>query len=157
VGGQIRALEQGCDQVVWLDACEHKHVEEMGVMNLFFVYGTGAEARVVTPSLTGTLLAGMTRDSLLTLAGDLGLPVEERRISVEEWRTGCESGLITEVFACGTAAVVAEVGSVRSSTGHWMIGNGRPGAITTQLRDQLMGIQYGRLPDRHGWNHKIPG
>lgn len=155
--GQVRALEHGCDQVVWLDACEHRHVEEMGVMNLFFVYGTGASARVVTPSLTGTLLPGVTRDSLLTLAADLGLPAEERRISVEEWRTGCESGQITEVFACGTAAVVAAVGSARSSTDRWTVGDGTPGEITTRLRDQLMAIQYGRAPDRHGWNHRVPG
>lgn len=101
--GQIRAIEHGCDQVVWLDACEHRHVEEMGVMNLFFVYGTGAKARLVTPSLTGTLLPGVTRETLLTLAGDLGIPAEERRISVDEWRAGCESGQIGEVFACGTA------------------------------------------------------
>jgi branched-chain amino acid aminotransferase len=112
---------------------------------------------VVTPGLTGTLLAGVTRDSLLTLAGDLGLRAEERRISVDEWRTGCESGQITEVFACGTAAVVAAVGSVRSNAGHWMVGDGTPGNITTRLRDQLMGIQYGRVPDRHRWNHRIPG
>jgi branched-chain amino acid aminotransferase len=153
--GQRRAVEHGCDQVVWLDACEHRHVEEMGVMNLFFVYGTGASARLVTPSLTGTLLPGVTRDSLLTIAGDLGLPAQERRISVDEWRAGCESGQISEVFACGTAAVVTAVGSVRSSTGHWTVGDGKPGDVTTRLRDQLMGIQYGRVPDRHGWNHRI--
>jgi branched-chain amino acid aminotransferase len=153
--GQRRAVEHGCDQVVWLDACEHRHVEEMGVMNLFFVYGTGASVRLVTPSLTGTLLPGVTRDSLLTLAGDLGFPAQERRMSVDEWRAGCESGQISEVFACGTAAVVTAVGSVQSSTGHWSVGDGKPGDITTRLRDQLMGIQYGRVPDRHGWNHRI--
>jgi len=155
--GQIRALEHGCDQVVWLDACEHRHVEEMGVMNLFFVYGTDAKARLVTPSLTGTLLPGITRDSLLTLARDLDIPVQERRISVDEWRAGCESGQISEVFACGTAAVVTAVGSVQSTTGRWTVGDGTPGDITIRLRDQLMGIQYGRVPDLHTWNHRIFG
>jgi branched-chain amino acid aminotransferase len=155
LAGQLRALEHGCDQVVWLDSCEHRHVEEMGVMNLFFVYGTGAGARLVTPSLTGTLLPGVTRNSLLTLAGDLGLGAQERRISVDEWRAGCESGQISEVFACGTAAVVTAVGSVQSSTGRWTVGDGTPGDITTRLRDQLLGIQYGRVPDRHGWIHRI--
>ena len=153
--GQLRALEHGCDQVVWLDACEHAHVEEMGVMNLFFVYGAGAGARLVTPSLTGTLLPGVTRDSLLTLAGDLGLAAQERRISVDEWRAGCESGQISEVFACGTAAVVTAVGSAVSGTGRWTVGDGTPGEVTTRLRDQLLGIQYGRVPDRHGWIHLI--
>jgi branched-chain amino acid aminotransferase len=153
--GQLRAQEHGCDQVVWLDACEHRNVEEMGVMNLFFVYGTGAGARLATPSLTGTLLPGVTRESLLALAQDLDIPAEERRISVDEWRTGCQSGQISEVFACGTAAVVTAVGSVQSSTDRWTVGDGTPGPVTARLRDQLTGIQYGRLPDRHGWIHRI--
>lgn len=153
--GQIRAQEHECDQVVWLDSCEHKYVEEMGVMNLFFVLGAGAKARLVTPGLTGTLLGGVTRDSLLTLASDLGIPTEERRISVEEWREGCESGEISEVFACGTAAVVTAVSSVQCTADRWSVGDGMPGAVTTRLRDELTGIQYGRLPDVHGWNHRI--
>src|SRR6185437_3190693 len=109
---QAYAAEQGCDQVVWLDAAEHRWVEEMGGMNLFFVYGSGAEARIVTPALTGTLLPGVTRDSLLQLGPDLGIPASEGRVSVDEWQEGCASGEITEVFACGTAAVITPVGAV---------------------------------------------
>jgi branched-chain amino acid aminotransferase len=153
--GQLEALANGCDQVVWLDAAEHRFVEEMGGMNLFFVYGSGADARIMTPALTGSLLAGVTRDSLLTLAPDLGIPAEEGTISVEQWRAGCESGEITEVFACGTAAVITPVGTVRGAAGEWSIGAGEPGPVTTRLREHLLGIQFGLLPDSYGWVHKI--
>jgi branched-chain amino acid aminotransferase len=155
---QQQALDHGCDQVVWLDANEHRWIEEMGGMNLFFVYGSGSDARIVTPPLTGSLLPGITRDSLLTLAPDLGIPATEQPISVEQWRAGCESGEITEVFACGTAAVITPVGEVKGasgSSGSWTIGDGQPGPVTMRLRDELTGIQFGRLPDPHNWIHKI--
>ncbi|MFF2087536.1 branched-chain amino acid aminotransferase [Nocardia sp. NPDC058176] len=148
---QAQATEKGCDQVVWLDACERRYVEEMGTNNLFFVYGTGSEARLVTPELSGSLLPGITRDSLLTLAADSGYPVEERKISVEEWRKGAESGEISEVFACGTAAVITPVGWVRSTEGEFSIGGGEPGEVTMALRDTLTGIQRGTFADTHGW------
>jgi branched-chain amino acid aminotransferase len=153
--GQLQALEHGCDQVVWLDAAEHQRVEEMGGMNLFFVYGSGADARIVTPALTGTLLAGVTRESMLTLAPDLGIPASEEAISVTQWREGCASGEITEVFACGTAAVITPVGAVKGTDGGWVIAGGEPGPVTMRLREQLLGIQFGQLPDKHGWVHKI--
>jgi branched-chain amino acid aminotransferase len=153
--GQLQALQHGCDQVVWLDAAEHRWVEELGGMNLFFVYGSGPQARIVTPGLTGTLLAGITRESLLTLAPDLGIPADEGAISVGQWRAGCESGEITEVFACGTAAVITPVGEVRTSSGGWTIGSGEPGPVTTRLREHLLGIQFGHTPDPYGWVHKI--
>ncbi len=153
--GQQQAIDNGCDQVVWLDAVEHRWVEEMGGMNLVFVYGSGQDARLVTPPLTGTLLPGITRDSLLTLAPDLGIPASEEPISVEQWRAGCESGEITEVFACGTAAVITPVGEVRGATGSWTIGDGQLGPVAMRLREQLLGIQFGRLPDPYGWMHKI--
>lgn len=153
--GQQQANEHGCDQVVWLDAVEHQWVEEMGGMNLFFVYGSGPSARIMTPALTGTLLPGITRDSLLTLGPDLGIPASEDRISVREWRDGCESGEITEVFACGTAAVITPVGVVKGAAGDWVIGDGKPGTVTMRLRDELVGIQHGRLPDPYGWMHKV--
>jgi branched-chain amino acid aminotransferase len=149
--GQIEAQRNGCDQVVWLDAAEHQWVEEMGGMNLFFVYGSGPDARMVTPALTGTLLPGVTRDSLLKLGPDLGLPIDERPVSVAGWRAGCESGEITEVFACGTAAVITPVGTVRGPGKEWTIGNGAPGPVTLRLRDELLGIQYGSRPDPYGW------
>ena len=153
--GQQQAIDNGCDQVVWLDALEHRWVEEMGGMNLFFVRGSGANARLTTPPLTGTLLPGITRDSLLTLASDLGLPVSEEPISVDQWRDGCRSGEISEVFACGTAAVITPVHEVKGASAGWMVGDGQPGPITMRLREQLLGIQFGRLPDPHGWVHKI--
>ena len=153
--GQLQALQHGCDQVVWLDAAERRWVEEMGGMNLFFVYGSGSDARIMTPALTGTLLPGIIRDSLLTLAPDLGIPATEGSISVEQWQAGCESGEITEVFACGTAAVVTPVGSVKGSARGWAIGGGQAGPVTLKLRDQLLGLQFGQLPDPYGWVHKI--
>jgi branched-chain amino acid aminotransferase len=152
---QQEAVQNGCDQVVWLDATEHRWVEEMGGMNVFFVFGSGADARIMTPGLTGTLLPGITRDSLLRLGPDLGLPASEGRISIEQWRAGCESGDITEAFACGTAAVITPVGTVKGAAGSWTVGDGRPGPVTMQLREQLLGIQFGQLPDPHGWIHKI--
>jgi branched-chain amino acid aminotransferase len=153
---QAGAAENGCDQVVWIDANERKWIEEMGGMNLFFVYGTGADARLVTPALTGTLLPGVTRDSLLTLAADLGIPAEEGKISVDQWREGCETGEISEVFACGTAAVITPVGRVASkNSGSWTIGDGEPGEVTMRLRKALVDIQTGRAADTHNWMHRI--
>ncbi|GAB4587599.1 branched-chain amino acid aminotransferase [Nocardia sp. IFM 10818] len=148
---QQQAAEKGCDQVVWLDACDHAYVEEMGTNNLFFVFGSGSDARLVTPELSGSLLPGITRDSLITLAADAGYPVEERKISVEEWRKGVESGEITEVFGCGTAAVVIPVGSVNSADGEFTIGGGEPGEVTMALRETLTGIQRGTFADTHNW------
>ena len=153
--GQMQALAHGCDQVVWLDSTERRWVEELGGMNLFFVYGSGRDARVVTPPLTDTFLAGITRESVLTLAPDLGIPAAERGVSIEQWQAGCESGEITEVFACGTAAVITPVGAVQGPAGGWTIGNGEPGPVTMRLREHLLGIQFGQLPDPHGWVHKI--
>ena len=153
---QAQAAEQGCDQVVWLDAIEHRWVEEMGGMNLFFVFGSGANARLVTPELTGTLLPGITRDALLTLGKDLGYEVEEGRISVEQWRAGCADGSLTEVFACGTAAVITPVGAVKSARGSWSVGDAKSGAITMRLRQALVDIQRGATPDVHRWMHAVP-
>ncbi len=152
---QAAAAEQGCDQVVWLDAVEHRWVEEMGGMNLYFVYGSGPGARIVTPSLTGTLLPGITRDSLLTVAEELGYTAEEGKISTDEWREGNASGALTEVFACGTAAVITPVGSVKSAHGSWQVGDGGSGSITMQLRERLLGLQTGAVPDPHGWMHRL--
>ena len=152
---QAQAAERGCDQVVWLDANEHRWVEEMGGMNLCFVYGSGDSARIVTPALTGTLLPGVTRDSLLTLAGDLGYGAEEGRISTDAWREGNASGEITEVFACGTAAVITPVGAVKSAEHSWTVGDGGTGPVTARLRAALLDIQTGHAPDPHGWRHQL--
>ena len=150
---QAQAAEHGCDQVVWLDSFEHRWVEEMGGMNLCFVFGHGDTARVMTSALTGTLLPGITRDSLLTLGRDLGYETEEGRINVDEWRAGCEDGSLTEVFACGTAAVITPVAAVKSARASWTIGNGGPGEVSMRLRQALVEIQRGAASDPHGWLH----
>jgi branched-chain amino acid aminotransferase len=124
-------------------------------MNLCFVFGSGRNARLVTPALTGTLLAGVTRDSLLKLASDLGYKAEEGKISTEEWRAGCANGSLTEVFACGTAAVITPVGAVKSAQGSWTVGDGIPGEITMRLRQSLVDIQRGAAPDTHHWMHPV--
>jgi branched-chain amino acid aminotransferase len=152
---QAQAAAKGCDQVVWLDAVEHKWVEEMGGMNLYFVYGSGEGARVMTPKLTGTLLPGITRDSLLTLANDLGYKSEEGTISIEDWRLDNEAGELTEVFACGTAAVITPVGQVKSTEHDWTVGDGTPGPVTMRLRQALLDVQTGHSADPHGWMHKL--
>ena len=148
---QAEAIEHGCDQVVWLDANEHRWVEEMGGMNLYFVFGSGSDARLVTPALTGSLLPGVTRDSLLQLAADQGYKVEEGRISVADWRDAAASGELTEVFACGTAAVITPVGHVKGRSGDWTVADGSAGPITQQLRRALLDIQTGNASDEHDW------
>jgi branched-chain amino acid aminotransferase len=148
---QKAAAAQGCDQVVWIDAKERKWVEEMGGMNLYFVKGSGANARVITPKLTGTLLPGITRDSILSAAKDLGYQTEEVMLSIDDWRDGIASGEISEIFACGTAAVIAPVGQAKSAMGTWVTGDGKPGAITMQIRNHMLGIQHGTVADTHNW------
>lgn len=148
---QAQAVEKGCDQVVWLDAVERRWVEEMGGMNLFFVFGSGENARLVTPELTGSLLPGVTRKSLLQLAERLGHKVEERRISTDEWEKAAASGELTETFACGTAAVITPVGHVKHANGEFTIGDGQPGTLTMKLREELTGIQEGTRPDPDNW------
>ncbi|HEX8867123.1 MAG TPA: branched-chain amino acid aminotransferase [Lentzea sp.] len=150
---QAQAAEKGCDQVVWLDAVERRWVEEMGGMNLFFVFGD----KVVTPELTGTLLPGITRSSLLQLASDLGLTVEERRISTDEWEKANASGELTEVFACGTAAVITPVGHVKHAGGEFDVADGGTGSVTMKLRERLTGLQHGHVADTHGWMTKLHG
>lgn len=152
---QVQAAEQGCDQVVWLDSAEHRWVEEMGGMNLFFVFGSGTDAKVVTPELSGSLLPGVTRDSLLRLAADRGYEIEERPLATQEWAETARSGELTEVFACGTAAVITPVGTVRHDGGEFSIAGGVPGELTTSLRAELTGIQTGQRPDPRGWRYPV--
>jgi branched-chain amino acid aminotransferase len=154
---QRQAVEQGCDQVVWLDAAEHRWVEEMGGMNLFFVYAgdDGGQPYITTPPLTGTLLPGITRDSLLRLAPELGIKTVEERISIDAWQAQCASGELTEVFACGTAAVITPVGRVKGASAQWAVADGQPGPVTMRLREELVAIQYGHGPDPFGWVYKV--
>ncbi|HEV2087190.1 MAG TPA: branched-chain amino acid aminotransferase [Cryptosporangiaceae bacterium] len=153
---QAQAAERGCDQVVWLDAVEHRWVEEMGGMNLYFVFADADGGRtLVTPELTGTLLPGVTRDSILTIAADLGLRAEVRRISTDEWREAALSGRMTEAFACGTAAVVTPIAQVQGADGEFTMTGGEPGEVTMRLRTALLDLQHGRAPDPYGWMHRI--
>ncbi|WP_344423739.1 aminotransferase class IV, partial [Pseudonocardia ailaonensis] len=149
---QAQAAEHGCAQVAYLDAAEKKWIEEMGGMNMFFVLG-GTE--LLTPELSGSILEGVTRHSLLVLGKEIGCQVSERRISAEEWITGCADGSITEVFACGTAAVITPIGSVKYAHGDTVeqvrVADGEPGPITTRLRELLTDIQRGTGHDSHGW------
>ena len=145
---QQEAARHGCAQVAFLDSQENRWVEELGGMNLFFVQSDGS---IVTPELSGSILEGITRESILTLAADLGHDVVERRVSIEEWREGCADGTITEVFACGTAAVVTPVGSLKWDGGEVVAGDGEAGKVTTAIRSALVDLQYGRAEDRHGW------
>jgi branched-chain amino acid aminotransferase len=151
------AAERGCDQVVWLDAVERRWIEEMGTNNLCFVYGTeeSGPVEMVTPELNGSLLPGITRDSLITLARDLGYTATERRISTDEWGKAVDAGEMTETFGCGTAAVVTPVAAVRSADGEFTIGGGQPGPVTLKLREALTAIQHGTAPDPHGWMHTL--
>ncbi|GGF14634.1 branched-chain amino acid aminotransferase [Subtercola lobariae] len=144
---QELAYEKGCAQVLFLDSQEGKYIEELGGMNLFLVYRDGT---LVTPE-SDSILAGITRDSIMQLARDRGHNVEIRQVSIEEWKAGSESGDIVEAFACGTAAVIAPVAQLRSE--HFTLGAaGAPaGELTMSLRQELTDIQYGRLPDKHGW------
>jgi len=149
---QSEAIREGCDQVVFLDAAEHRWVEELGGMNVFFVFDDGS---IATPPLTGTILPGITRDSLLTIARDMGLTVREELYGIDQWRADAESGRIRESFACGTAAVVTPIGSVRSPDFAFTIGNGGPGLLTEKLRSALVDIQRGVAPDRYGWVERL--
>jgi branched-chain amino acid aminotransferase len=152
---QQQALEAGCQQVVWLDSVHKRFVEEMGGMNLFFVYKDGESSRLVTPKLTGTLLPGITRDSLLTIAADLGYTSEEATISIDDWDRDLKSGILTEVFACGTAAVITPVGEVKFDGGSWLVNGGQTGPVAQRLRDALLAIQHGSAPDTHGFMHRV--
>src|ERR1700756_742054 len=152
---QAEAAEHGCEQVVWLDAVERRYIEEMGGMNLFFVFGSGGSARLVTPELSGSLLPGITRDSLLQLATDAGFAIEERKIDIDEWQKKSAAGEITEVFACGTAAVIAPISHVKYGESEFTIGDGESGEVTMALRDTLTGIQRGTFADTHGWMSRL--
>ncbi|MGC6401558.1 branched-chain amino acid aminotransferase [Sphingomonas sp. FW199] len=149
---QAEAIEQGCDQVVFLDAVERRWIEELGGMNTFFVFDDGT---MITPPLTGTILPGITRDAILTLAADMGVVVREERYSLDQWRADSQSGRLREAFACGTAAVVTPIGSVRGHDIDFRIGNGGPGMVTQGIRERLVAIQRGEAPDPHGWVERI--
>jgi branched-chain amino acid aminotransferase len=152
LAAQAEAYEHDCDQVVFLDTRELKYIDELGGMNIFFVY---ADGHLVTPPLSGTILPGITRDSVITLAGAAGRTVEERPVSFDEWRDGTASGEITEAFACGTAAVITPIGAVRHAEGEFTMPNRGKGKVAAGLRKSLMDIQRGRVRDKYGWVHRV--
>lgn len=146
VGEKVRAL--GYQQVLWLDAVERRYVEEVGAMNIAFVYeGT----HIATPALSGSILPGVTRNSVLKLAPDLGYTVSEDRIAIDQVLADVRSGRITEVFGLGTAAVIAPVGKLGTEVEAVEINDNRPGPVAQRLYKALTDIQYGRAPDPYGW------
>jgi branched-chain amino acid aminotransferase len=145
------AREQGCAQVLWLDGAEHRYVEEVGAMNIFFVH----EGKIVTPELNGSILAGITRDSILALGARLGLKTEEKRISIDEVIGGITTGAITEIFGAGTAASISPVGSLRYRGQDYIVNNRAVGPISQKLYDTLLGIQYGEQEDPFNWITKV--
>lgn len=154
LSAQAQAIENGCDQVVFLDATEKKWVEELGGMNLFFLFD---DKKVITPPLSGTILPGITRESIITLLRDRGYEVTETPYAIDQWRSDAHNGTLKEVFACGTAAVVTSVGKVCSKEGEFSVGNGGPGVLTAELRDQLTQIQRCTGPDPYGWTMRLNG
>lgn len=150
---QNEAAQQGCAQVLFLEAGSKDTIDELGGMNLFLVRD---DKTLITPALTGNILAGITRASLIQLAKDRGYTVEERRVTVSEWRDGVANGTITEAFACGTAAVITPIGELKTASGDNInFGEKSPGELTLSLRKELTDIQTGKLADPHGWITKV--
>ena len=149
---QAEAVRRGHDQVVFLDAVERRWVEELGGMNIFFVMADGS---LVTPPLTGTILPGVTRDSIIRIAQDEGLEVREEPYGIDQWRADAASGALIEAFACGTAAVITPIGKVAGPDYAFDIGNGATGQTTARLLRQLSDLQRGRASDPHGWLTRI--
>lgn len=150
--GQERAREAGYDQILWLDALEHRYLEELNAMNIFLV----KEGRLVTPPLGGTILPGITRRSLLEMAPDLGLQAEERPVAIESLLEGLASGRVSEIFAAGTAAVVTPVGALGFRGERILVGEGEPGPVARRLYEAVTAIQYGRGPDEREWMRLVP-
>lgn len=149
---QQEALDHGCDQVMFADATEHCYLEELGGMNVYMIT---TDNELITPELTGTILEGVTRDSILTLAPEFGLTPVERRVSIAELLEGIGSGKVTELFACGTAAVATPIGTLHNEDGSHQVGSGESGETTLALRKRLLDIQYGRAKDTYGWMRRV--
>ena len=147
----LEAKKKGFDQVLWLDGIERRYIEEVGAMNMFFAYGNS----VVTAPLEGSILNGITRNSVVSLAEELGFSLEERKVDIDTIMADILSGKITEAFGSGTAAVITPVGALCYKGQNISIGNGGVGALTQRLYGILTGIQTGHLPDRFGWVKKL--
>lgn len=148
---QAEAAEHGCAQVLFLDSIERRYLEELGGMNIVLVR---RDNTLVTPD-SDSILEGITRDSVLALARDRGYRVEQRPVTLDEWRDGVASGDIVEAFACGTAAVITPIGEIKSADDRGIVMPGVEDSLAMSLRDELTGIQYGRVEDRHGWLHRL--
>ena len=151
LASQVKAHSEGYSQVLWLDGVHRKYIEEVGAMNIFFkINGT-----VITPELNGSILPGVTRDSVITLCKQWGLPVVERQISVDEIVAAAESGAMEECFGTGTAAVVSPVGELRFEEERMSIGGGKIGEVTQRLYDTITGIQLGEIDGPEGWSVEV--
>lgn len=151
LAGQEKAEAHGCEQTLWLDGVERKYIEEVGSMNICFKI----DGKVVTPMLNGSILPGVTRDSIITLCKDFGYEVEERRVSLEELMVAADNGKLEECFGTGTACVVSPVGKLVNKDKTLVIGNGGIGPLSQKLYDTLTGIQYNKIEDKHGWRIKV--
>lgn len=147
----LKAKERGFEQVLWLDGIQRRYVEEVGAMNIFFV----VDGTLVTPPLSDSFLAGVTRDSVLELAETLGVPVDVRPVEINDLMDGVRGGRVSEAFGTGTAAVVSPVGVLGYKDEVVTVGSGGVGPVTRRFYDTLTGIQYGRLPDPFGWLHQV--
>jgi len=152
LAAQAEATREGCDQVVFLDAVERRWVEELGGMNIFFVFEDGS---IQTPPLTGTILPGITRESLIVLARDMGMTVREEPYAIDQWQADATSGRLREAFACGTAAVVTPIGKVKGKKHDFTIGDAGAGPVTGRLKAALLDLQQGRAEDSHGWMDRL--
>ncbi|MCI1936070.1 MAG: branched-chain amino acid aminotransferase [Bifidobacteriaceae bacterium] len=150
--GEYNGINHGCEQVCFVDAATKTYLEELGGMNMFTVHKDG---HLETPSLTGTILPGVTRRSIIQLAKDHGRDVVEKMIKLDDLLADIKSGEVTEVFACGTAAIVTPIGRFKSENFDVTVGNNESGTFTTELRDELLGIQLGEIEDPHNWMWKV--
>lgn len=149
--GQEKAEKNGCDQTLWLDGVEKKYIEEVGSMNIFFKI----KNKIITPMINGSILPGVTRDSIITLCKDFGYEVEERRISIDEVIEALEKGELEECFGTGTAAVVSPVGRLLNKNKEYIINDGKIGELSKKLYDTLVDIQYNKKEDKYNWRVKV--
>jgi branched-chain amino acid aminotransferase len=152
LASQVEAYGRGCEQVCFLDAATGQYLEELGGMNVFVVL---ADGRVATPALNGSILAGITRESVITLLRAAGHDVAERDVALAEVVDGLRTGAVTEVFACGTGAVISPVGRLAGTSFDLPVGGGEIGPVTDAVRRRLTGIQYGQVADDLGWMHRL--
>jgi len=146
-----KSAEEGFDQIIWTDAKEHRYIEEMGAANVMFVL----DGKLVTPSTRDSILDGVTRDTVITLARDWGMPVEERRVSIAEVVEGAKNGKLTDAFGAGTAATIAPVGSLVYNNEEYTLSDPLAREFSQKVLKTLNDIRYGNAPDTHGWNYPV--